>query len=77
MTIEGFCWSCGTKKIGNTTRGETGDYNLSCECGFSMRFYILTKRSKTDEEVDKAFQDTPLTDSQRGTKKRNTSQGNT
>jgi len=39
-------------------------------CNFSVRFYPLAGPSKTEEEIEKAFQDTPLTDSQRGVKKR-------
>jgi hypothetical protein len=70
MTLQFFCLGCGIKTDGNTTRGTTGDYHLSCECGFEMRFYIKTERMKTDEEVDAIFQQTKLTDSQRGTKKK-------
>ena len=37
----------------------------------SARFYVINYATKTAEETEKAFQDTPLTDSQRGVKKRN------
>ena len=73
-----FCGYCGTKTEGNTHSGTTGDKILQCPvCNFVMRLYILPSTLKTEEEIEKTFQDTPLTDSQRGTKlkKRFTSQG--
>ncbi len=72
--MEYFCAGCGTKTENNTRRSDhSGDYNLSCDCGFIMRFYIYKERDKTDEEVEITFQQTELTDSQRGTKRRNSS----
>lgn len=69
-----FCVVCGTKTDDNTTRGETGDYSLTCPCCLAgIRFYITLKPSRTLEEADAIFQQTELTDSQRGTKKRFTS----
>lgn len=75
MTIEYFCPVCGTKTNGNTTAGPTGDYYLTCPCCLAgIRFYITLKPSRTLEEADTIFQQTELTDSQRGTKRRFTSQ---
>jgi hypothetical protein len=67
--MEAFCPSCGTKTEGNVRLGGSGDRNLTCDCGFSMRFYILHTQDKTDAEVEAIFQQTELTDSQRGTKR--------
>jgi transcription elongation factor Elf1 len=66
-----FCLHCGIKTEGNTGVSATsGDRLLLCPCcGLHVRFYIQAQPSKTDEEVEAAFQNTPLTDSQRGTKR--------
>lgn len=70
MTLAFFCVICGTKTDGNTTRDEVGGYHdLTCSCCLAgIRFRITLKPSRTLEEADSIFQDTPLTDSQRGKK---------
>lgn len=69
--MKGFCPACGIKTEGNVKLSKAdGSRYLTCDCGYNMRFYILSPKSKTDAEVEDLFQDTPLTDSQRGTKKR-------
>jgi hypothetical protein len=66
-----FCVFCGTKTEGNTVGSVvSNNWNLSCnDCGGSVGFYVHHRPTKTDEEIEAAFQNTPLTDSQRGTKR--------
>lgn len=66
--MEFFCVFCGIKTVGNAEFKAM--YDLFCPtCQGFISFSIIKRPSKTDEEVEKAFQDTPLTDSQRGTKR--------
>ena len=69
--MKGFCTACGTKTEDNIQlEKQTGARYLTCDCGYSMRFYITNVKTKTDEEVEDLFQQTELTDSQRGTKRK-------
>ncbi len=71
MTTEFFCPCCGIREKNNTVRGGTGDHSLTCcSCGAGIRFYITLKPSRTQEEADAIFEQTELTDSQRGSKRR-------
>lgn len=73
-----FCPNCGIKntktnyeknrlEVGGTIRDV---YLIPCNiCGFLADIVVQQYAIKNEEEVEKAFQDTPLTDSQRGTKR--------
>lgn len=68
--MKGFCTACGVRTENNVIYSYNENAReLECDCGYKMRFYILTPKSKTDAEVEDLFQNTPLTDSQRGTKR--------
>lgn len=63
-----FCNFCGTRTDGNTGR-RSNNYYLSCPvCLGSVQFYISQKPTRTDSEIERIFQETELTDSQRGSK---------
>lgn len=59
----GYCTSCGIKTAGNI-QVQKNDRILTCDCGYSMRFYIISTQNKTDTEVDESFQKTKLTHKQ-------------
>lgn len=67
-----FCAVCAVRTDNNTTQEKTTEaYNLICPCCWTeIRFYIKKPPTKTFTEAQKTFLDTPLTDSQRGTKKK-------
>ena len=64
--MEYFCPHCGIQTKDNTHIGTiSGDKILLCPvCNFCMRFNILPSTLKTEKEIDTAFQDTKLTESQ-------------
>ena len=70
--MEFFCACCGTRTVNNTTRASTGDYLLTCAvCQAGIRFYITLKPSRTLEEAEQIFNETPLTENQQfGSSKR-------
>lgn len=76
-----FCPNCGIKntkqnyekrRLEVSGAGAIRDvYFLPCDtCGFTVDIVVQLEPKLNEEEVEKAFQDTPLTDSQKGTKKR-------
>ncbi len=63
-----FCPHCGIKTDGNisTINGIDNQYYLICPvCNFAIEFRIQVRTSKTNEEIETAFQQTELTDYQR------------
>jgi transcription elongation factor Elf1 len=72
LTTEYFCPQCGiqtTDNVNNEQSKKSHGYVLICGCGGECYIEIRKIRMTSDEEIEKAFQDTPLTDSQRGTKR--------
>jgi len=68
---------CGVQNAKNNPPqdGSTGDIIFNCtECLAVTRFYVQIQPQRTLEEVEQLFQQTELTDSQRDTKKRFSSQ---
>jgi len=68
-----FCPICGIQNAKNNPPqdGSTGDILFNCtECLAVTRFYIQMQPQRTLDEVEQLFQQTELTDSQRGTKKK-------
>jgi hypothetical protein len=74
-----FCPNCGiknTKTNYEKKRLEVGGairdvYFLPCDtCGFTADIVVQLEASLNEEEIESAFQNTPLTDSQKGSKRK-------